>query len=326
MWIQAVIVLLVATALCAEAEVLVPLPLPVGAPCTTSGGLGGPVIPCQSGLTCVLTTFGNPALDAPTGGTCVALDEKPPACTVTFCGSFGGDAVCAVSNQVATCRAWATRGDLGGIPPNCHMVCTKECRVPRLVASNGAEYCTTCVLHVASCEADFAFYGPVPAPKDKCKGTIDIFDAAECCTKRGIGCLKRGDSCTTIGSMFPTVDCAKGLKCVLTDFGFPAADGPTRGTCRKVGRLRKCTVRFCSRKGRRGICRIGRECATCFAWATRTDFGTKPNCNFACLAFCLDYKRRPLGSDGRRYCSRCALRAKSCQTQFEVYGPIRKKH
>lgn len=264
-------------------------------------------------------------MDAANSGTCQQLEEPAPACTVTFCGRGGPTAICQVSSQTATCAAWASRID-GGEKPQCKRFCTLECRIPKLVASDGSEHCNECVLHSFSCLKSFKVYGPVKNDQSgKCSEPIGIFEAPGCCKDFGIGCRKLGQGCSTGGSLVPPVGCAKGLTCVLRNFGFPAVDRPTSGKCRRVKkRVRQCSVQFCSKRGRRGMCAVSKQVATCGAWASRRDGGPNPKCDFACAEFCLIGKLRPRGSDGRFYCSRCALMQRSCATKFKVYGPVKK--
>lgn len=340
--------LLLLSALLQGALSLKPVGLPEGAACRTPGGLIRPPIPCAARLVCVLTTFGNPAIDLPNGGTCRRLTTKPPACTVAFCASVGTSGICTISSQTATCAAWATRSDLGGVRPDCSFACTKECRFPRLVASDGSQHCTLCVLQAASCAAGFSFYGPVltgptkvppstlkpitnppvtrppPSIPEKCRPPIHLLDAATCCADYKIGCRPAGAACSTMGSRIGSVACVHDLKCVLTDFGFPAADWPNRGTCRAIRRARKCSVRFCARKGADTVCNFGSGCATCGAWATRSDGRLKPNCSFSCKRKCLPKHRWLWASDHSRHCSRCTLKRKSCLSGFTVYGPVRR--
>lgn len=291
--------------------------------------------PCASGLTCVLSSFGDPALDGPRTGKCQRLTSKPPLCSIEVCSSTGADTLCrasAFANQpadlVATCRAWATRTDTGGEGPDCAFVCTLECRFPLLVASDGSKFCNLCTLQAASCRSNFEIFGPVP-PSDKCKPPISFFDAAECCRERGIGCLGKGAKCSTAGSRVPPVPCKKGLTCVISDFGFPAADRPNAGKCLRVRRrLPGCTLGFCSRFGPRPICRVLEPrnsgiVSRCKAWARRSDGNPGPDCAFACPQFCLPERQQPLASNGKKFCTPCILLQASCSSDFMIYGPVR---
>lgn len=301
-----------------------PPPVGLGQACSLNGFFP---IPCQARLTCVLTDFGFPAADGPRIGTCRNLTNKPPSCTVAYCTTNGPNAICTtfgfpMQPVVATCHAWATRIDAKG--PDCNFACTLRCLVVRLVASDGTTYCNLCLLQAASCRSDFKVFGPVKPVKDKCVKPISIFDAAKCCIDRGIGCLKKGQTCSTMGSRIQPVPCKKGLTCVIMNFGFPAVDRPNSGTCRRVRRVKKCSVRRCSRRGEKSICQTGTIVTTCGAWATRTDGNPGPDCSFVCPEICLVLPQRPLGSDGVRYCTICKLRQASCRSDFVIFGPIRK--
>lgn len=305
-----------------------PPPIPIRDLTCQVGGFA-PSRPCASG-TCVLTSFGNPAVDLPRSGICRSLPRPPPACTVALCSRRGGGAVCAVTTPtrlVATCRAWAARTDVGGVGPDCSFACTEECMTPRLVASDGSEYCNLCKLQAASCRARFAFFGPVRAP-DACRmRPIPPFEAGRCCAERGIGCLGNGRRCSTLGSRIRPVPCKTGLTCVIRDFGFPAADGPNSGRCRRVRNVRKCSVGRCTRFGPRHVCEVPLPrgsgiVSTCRAWARRSDGNPGPDCSFACILICAVGDARPLASNGKRFCSICQLRQKSCTTGFRVFGPV----
>lgn len=159
----------------------------------------------------------------------------------------------------------------------------------------------------------------VPA---RCRGDIRPDDRAGCCTEFSVGCLRRSELCSTTPVLsFRPTPCATGLTCVITDFGFLPLDIPSRGQCRRLrGRIRRCSVPFCTRNGALGVCRIDGETTTCKAWATRRGVvGTPPDCNFACtLQFC----PRFLGSDGGLYCTLCQLRGASCASNFMTSGPV----
>ena len=126
----------------------------------------------------------------------------------------------------------------------------------------------------------------------------------------------------------PPFPCGRHATCVIFDFGFPALDRANRGVCKRLpGAPPECSVDFCSGTGAEGVCSVGEgnaEVAFCGSWATRSDGFPGPDCDFVCLAVCLE--DGPFGSDGRQYCSLCYLRAASCASDFEIYGPVPKPH
>lgn len=73
-----------------------------------------------------------------------------------------------------------------------------------------------------------------PSSPFTCEGTLNVFQRIECCNQLDIACVQEGQLCSTTGSLFPPVPCAKGLTCAVFDPGFPAADLPNRGICRSA--------------------------------------------------------------------------------------------
>lgn len=288
-----------------------PLPLPLNAGCTTFTQFANrPPRPCAAGLQCVLSNFGMPAADVPTTGRCRRA-ISPPSCSVSFCARNGAQAICRVSGITATCRAWATRTD-GGPRPQCTFACTRECQTPRLVASNGRQFCTFCVLSSFSCNADFAFFGPVKAPPPS-----PVVSAVPAKT------LSAGEACTTFSQIadVPPVKCASGLVCLLSNFGFPAADRPSVGKCTRISTpIPTCSVPRCTRGGAKSACRVSGQVVTCSAWATRQDGGPKPMCDIFCTQECLT--PRLIASNGKPFCNFCILSAASCRSNFRVSGPV----
>lgn len=293
-----------------------------GESCSTSGTRGAPPTPCDSPGTCVLTDFGYPAVDIPNAGICRRVWKWTPKCSVKFCTEKGAYGVCKVSGEFAFCSAWAARRD-NGPAPECPEFCTKECLVKKLRASDGSTYCNACELMVASCHAGFSFFGPVSAP-EKCFREFLGFDGMECCVKYNVGCIAPGGRCTTSGAFIPPIPCIPSATCVVTDFGFPAVDLPTSGHCRWVYRVPKCTLRRCVRSGAATICKVDGVVATCGAWGSRTDFGSKPECPEFCTEECLVERKRLVGSDGVFYCNKCKLTVASCESAFSIYGPVKK--
>eukprot|EP00737_Agarophyton_chilense_P000672 gb/GEZJ01000743.1/.p1 GENE.gb/GEZJ01000743.1/~~gb/GEZJ01000743.1/.p1 ORF type:complete len:329 (+),score=24.83 gb/GEZJ01000743.1/:173-1159(+) len=302
-----------------------PSPLPQGEDCFIGGFL--PPTECEEGLTCVIDDFGNIPVDLPATGVCTLIESSPPACSVEICSATGADTICGIDSFVATCGAWATRKD-GGTLPVCPEICTLECLEPKLVASDGQEFCNVCLLQGASCDSNFEIFGPVK--KDPCKPPISLFDQLQCCTAKGIGCISLGERCSTLGSFFPTVPCEEGLTCVIDDFGFPAADRPNSGTCREIDVLKECTVPLCASKGADFVCEVPLPVnsgivSTCKAWATRSDGNPKPECNLSCPEFCL-INMKPVASNGQKFCSICALFESSCKADFMFFGPVLRRH
>ena len=304
-------------------------PLGAGETCRIGGFFPSP--PCKKPLVCLLTSFGNPPVDNPRVGKCTDLEEPPEKCSISFCSANGADAVCTTIDKLfTTCGVWPTRIDFGGANVKCPEICTLECRIPKLVASDGSMYCNLCLLQGASCDSGFKIFGPVtpPKPLDCESESINFFDRRKCCIEKMIGCVKQGERCSTGGSLVPPIPCEKGLTCVLSDFGFPAADRPTSGRCRKLRRkIQTCSVKLCSKKGPRFLCRtprngfIGGGVVTfCKTWATRSDGVPGPDCDFACPQFCR--VQRLKASDGSLHCNLCILRQVSCKSDFMIYGPV----
>lgn len=62
---------------------------------------------------------------------------------------------------------------------------------------------------------------------------------------------------------------------------------------------------------------------TCSAWHVLSATDADPPCKFSCIASCTDNpKDRLIASDGNLYCSICALQRKSCDSGFEITGPL----
>lgn len=162
----------------------------------------------------------------------------------------------------------------------------------------------------------------------KCKGTTNPFNARLCCIKFGIACIPEGALCSTGGGFILPPPCAKGLTCVIFDFGFPPVDRPNVGRCRKLSSTpEKCSVGYCTANGAEAFCTVSDGIAgtsTCGAWAKRSDGFPGPDCNFVCIQIC--YPDGPYGSDGRKYCSGCHLASASCASHFRIYGPVPKPH
>ena len=288
---------------------------------------------CGPGLTCVIRRFGRPPIDLPHSGECTVVKGVPDRCSLELCTKNGADAICKLPGLVARCVAGATPTfllvvPLGGIRFSCPGNCTQECVVPPLVASNGEEFCNLCMLQSASCESSFEIFGPVHEDP-KCSDPISVFDAQECCVEEGIGCIEEGEACSTVGSRIPPVPCENGVTCVIQDFGFPAVDRPNSGRCRRVARrIRRCSVRRCSRFGGGYVCEVpvprpSGIVSTCKDWARRSDGIAGPDCDFACGGFCRS-SRKPVASNGQEFCSVCKLRQASCESEFMIFGPVRR--
>lgn len=315
----------------AESLPLLPIPDPPtdgATPCSTTPVLLTPAVPCPSGLTCVLTSFGFIAADVPNAGTCQTVPSPVQPCTVQFCSSTPTeDAICQVTTgEVATCIAWATRTDGSEDVPVCPEICTLECLSPLLVASDGSTYCNGCLLSGASCDADFSFYGPVDAPPSDELDCEKEENRAQCCAEKQEGCKDLGESCSTKGSRIAPIPCVDDTTCVISDFGKPSVDIPNSGTCLPIKRrIKNCSVRLCAEEGEEAVCQLPLEgiVTTCGAWSKRTDGGRKPNCGRGCRKHCVypSYKR-PKASNFKRYCSLCFLTFRSCQAGFKFFGPI----
>lgn len=75
--------------------------------------------------------------------------------------------------------------------PKCLTGCSKECSVPRLVATNGREFCNRCQLRSASCAAGFSFYGPV-CSKNYCVANGAQQPCVSPDTKKATSCFEYG--------------------------------------------------------------------------------------------------------------------------------------
>lgn len=300
---------------------------------------------CADSLTCVIHDFGLPSSGVPNEGTCQLISRDIPVCTVQLCATYGAAHLCSLPfvfvGTVTTCGTWHKPSE--AIPgPNCRIICVGVCvtgpGAGSLIASNGRPYCGLCDLQRDSCESGFVIYGPVfqsresasPTPSARpidpaCLGTIGVLDAEMCCRVFAIGCMQEGDACSAFGAMIPGPDCEKGLTCVIDDFGFPAVDQPNSGKCeRLVERPVLCTVAFCTMKGREGVCREAETSVvtTCGVWAKPSQAVSGPDCEFFCSQICNIGPDAPVGSDGVTYCSVCQMRAVSCRSGFEVFGPV----
>lgn len=228
-----------------------------------------------------------------------------PRCRVKSCSTKDAGFICRVGHHITTCRDWAVRTD-GGRRPNCRIKCPRKCinHLPRAPTdSTGKRHCNACALRVASCKADFAFHGPVkngpPSP---------------------------GARCSTKGSLLGPTLCASVLTCVISDFGFPAADGPNSGTCKTVKLpLPTCTFDVCTASGAAKLCETvnTKDVTTCGAWATRSDGNAQPNCRKPCPRNCTrNLPNITTDNTGKKYCNACVLRVASCEANFAFYGPV----
>lgn len=159
---------------------------------------------------------------------------------------------------------------------------------------------------------------PVPAV---CNFPIAPGRARFCCIKYNIGCIKKGRTCTTTRTKSPAVPCKAGLTCVVSDFGKPSAGEDSQGKCQKLKKKpKKCEIKRCSLTGQETLCRVSGQVATCGAWATRRDSGSKPDCPDACTL--LLQIPQPKGSDGKLYGNEGCLVVASCQSDFMIFGPV----
>lgn len=133
------------------------------------------------------------------------------------------------------------------------------------------------------------------------------------------------DTCT-IGIGFTGIQappCEFGAECVITDFGFPAADKPVEGVCTHVKpNIPKCSVPVCSKTGGKTICKINGRVTRCEAWATRSDFGPKPDCMLNCSFTEICVNPPLVASNDEIFCDPCLLQQKSCEENFAIYGPV----
>lgn len=86
-------------------------------------------------------------------------------CTVAHCTAYGASFPCTdpVLHSRSLCLQWII--EASRTPPSpCAIVCTQECRFPLLLASDGSQHCTLCVLQTYSCQSNFTITGPVLTP------------------------------------------------------------------------------------------------------------------------------------------------------------------
>ena len=198
-----------------------------------------------------------------------------------------------MSGDVATCSAWATRRD-GGSAPTCKLDCPSDCPADA-VSSTGETFCNACKLFVASCVAQFAFFGPVlPENVEKaCSSQVDLR-----------GAQPPGSS---------------GYRCVIKDFGFPLSDIPNEGICKKMKkRASMCTISGCMVRGKDHICEVDNMTTTCGVWASGGAIKRELDCSVQSCKPKLCAGSPFRSSDGKRYCSWCALKTASCISGFAI--------
>lgn len=81
-----------------------------------------------------------------------------------------------------------------------------------------------------------------------------------------------------------------------------------------------CSMITCTRFGEKHKCFYHGFVSDCASWSSTKE--KEQQCSFRCILVCLPFDRRPIASNGRRYCTVCALRAASCFEDFTIYGPL----
>lgn len=311
-------------ALCAAAHaavISIPGSLEDGAACATSE-LNGANAKCVGGLSCVINSFGMPALSIENGGVCRAVPRGMPQCSVDVCSARGYQALCTLRKAdcskwagtagcAVQCGAWAARRD-GGRKPVCPVCKPAACEGAGPMASDGKRMCTLCGLKAASCKSGFKVMGPVaaiaaagaagPAPTEARTAGAAVAPARPCSASGKAGM------------------CAAGEFCLVTKF---MPDDST-GTCKAEGNLVMCGVDFCTKNGAQAWCStpFSGIATTCVAWATRKDYGRQADCRMSCPRNCDAPSQQVKDNKGTRYCSACALRAAACETNFTLHGAI----
>ncbi|CAN8061786.1 unnamed protein product [Agarophyton chilense] len=84
----------------------------------------------------------------------------------------------------------------------------------------------------------------------------------------------------------------------------------------------RCNLVYCTRFGQRAECVYQSDLSPCALWHS-LEMRVNPGlCDSNCPLQCDPADRRPIASDGKVYCTECALRYASCDSRFVVYGPI----
>lgn len=246
-----------------------------------------------------------PANDIENSGTCVRIDKSALSeCSVAFCTKSGYAAVCVdlfSPFRATTCGAYASRVD-GGRRAACSPCGKSNCATPAFTASDGKAYCRRCELEYSSCRSGFQVFGPV-AP----------------------GVTPDGAKCSSTDRTVPA--CKTTSTCLLNNFGAPGSGGVlplySTGKCVPDGKFATCSIAFCTGAGQWAYCRtpLERVATRCGAWASRTDFGYKPDCRILCpRGFCLP--TGPVDKAGKKWCTPCHLRVASCESSFAISGYI----
>jgi len=82
----------------------------------------------------------------------------------------------------------------------------------------------------------------------------------------------------------------------------------------------RCTVEFCAMNGAGTQCMLATgESMTCDGWHSLEGDAL---CGITCSRQCLPESLQPLASNGQRYCTTCILKFVSCESGFEVFGPV----
>lgn len=188
-------------------------------------------MPCEEGLTCVVSNFGKPSIRRDSRGRCRKLKVRPKRCTIEKCSRTGQKTICRISGVIATCGAWAKRTD-SGPKPECPRFCTRLLQIPRPKGSDGRLYGNVGCLIVASCRSNFKIYGPVKRDaSDICAKPISSLLGPMCCNKYKMECAEQGERCTNrpLESLLSPKVCRDGLTCVIPN----PDDGrnPPEGKC-----------------------------------------------------------------------------------------------
>lgn len=87
-----------------------------------------------------------------------------------------------------------------------------------------------------------------------------------------------------------------------------------------------CSLSFCTLYGSRARCLLNAEkddekktIVTCSGWATGPP---SVSCRLPCPSVCMNAEDRPVASDGIAYCTDCSLVRASCESGFDILGPI----
>lgn len=149
-------------------------------------------------------------------------------------------------------------------------------------------------------------------PRELCEATTLMAEhMLFCCSEYGMACPLVGDKCYEASS-------CQDSTCVFTNL-----TTPREGTCMIAhDQTGTCSVEYCSKNGADRLCSFGEGVTTCSAWHGYKNATGSSLCRFPCTKECLAEEKQPMASNGKKYCTFCALKFASCKSGFELYGPL----